>query len=71
MDFMSKIYPIDKTEKYYLFALHGLNFMIVNVDTGAGAGPVNLRSVVYLGIDVFTPCPYCGQGCTAPVINVG
>ena len=43
----------------------------VNVDTGAGAGPVNLRSVVYLGIDVFTPCPYCGQGCTAPAINIG
>jgi hypothetical protein len=43
----------------------------VNVDTGTGAGPVSLRSVVYLGIDVFTPCPYCGSGCTAPALNLG
>jgi hypothetical protein len=42
-----------------------------NVDTGDGAGPVRLRSVVYLGIDVFTPCPYCGSGCTAPALNLG
>jgi hypothetical protein len=43
----------------------------VNVDTGEGAGPVSLRSVVYLGIDVFTPCPYCGAGCSAPTLNLG
>ena len=43
----------------------------VNVDTGGGSGPVSLRSVVYLGIDVFTPCPYCGSGCTAPSVNIG
>jgi hypothetical protein len=31
----------------------------LNVDTGEGASDVNLRSVVYLGIGVFDPCPYC------------
>lgn len=42
-----------------------------NVDTGSGAILARLASVVYLGIDVLTPCPVCGGTCTAPAGNVG
>jgi hypothetical protein len=31
----------------------------VNVDTGTGSSTVNLRSSVFLGIFVPTPCPFC------------
>ena len=37
----------------------------VNVDTGDGTSTVNLRSVVFLGVNVFEPCPFC-DGDTTP-----
>ncbi|MFT4572389.1 MAG: hypothetical protein ACI8TX_003584 [Hyphomicrobiaceae bacterium] len=35
-----------------------------NVDTGSGQITANLRAVVYLGPNGFTPCPYCGGQCS-------
>lgn len=35
-----------------------------NIDLGAGAITANLRSVVYLGVNGITPCPYCGGVCS-------
>jgi len=42
-----------------------------NVDTGEGRILARLASVVYLGLDVLTPCPVCGGTCTAPAGKVG
>jgi hypothetical protein len=42
-----------------------------NVDIGAGQITANLRSIVYLGINVLAPCAVCGGTCTAPVSKVG
>jgi hypothetical protein len=35
-----------------------------NVDTGSGELTANLRSVVFLGLNGITPCPYCGGTCS-------
>ena len=42
-----------------------------NVDTGEGQISARLASVVYLGINVLSPCPSCGGTCTAPAGKVG
>jgi hypothetical protein len=42
-----------------------------NVDTGDAESALHLRSVVYLGEDNYTPCPFCGGTCTAPAGKVG
>jgi cysteine-rich repeat protein len=42
-----------------------------NVDLGEGLINANLRSVVYLGINVVAPCPACGGTCTAPLAKIG
>jgi cysteine-rich repeat protein len=42
-----------------------------NVDTGAGQVTANLKSMVYLGLSLITPCPPCGGTCTAPASKVG
>jgi cysteine-rich repeat protein len=42
-----------------------------NVDTGEGQISARLASVVYLGVNVLSPCPVCGGTCTAPGGKVG